>query len=381
LSNQLKSEFLANMSHEIRTPMNGIIGFTDILLDSNPTYEQQEYLNILKHAANNLLNLINDILDFAKIEAGKLKMEVAEFKLKPFLKEITELLRPEIEKKGLKFECIEKEELPMELQSDPVRLRQCLFNLLGNALKFTDEGHIFLTVSRELIDEKAFIRFDIEDTGIGIPEDKKDMIFSKFLQVDGTTTRKHGGVGLGLAITKELLERLSGKLILESTHGKGSMFSILIPSLTMSESSDKTSENDLVKSEDIVFPGKVLVVEDNPVNQKMLTVTLEKLGLIVEAAEDGHTGLRRIKEEHFDLIFMDIQMPEIDGFEVTRRIRAEGIETPIIATTALAMEGDRDKCLEAGCNAYIAKPIIRNQLLDILRQWMNKPAETTVVSV
>ena len=374
LSNQAKSEFLANMSHEIRTPMNGIIGFTDILTDENLTEQQKEYVGIIKTAADSLLVLINGILDFSKIEAGKLKTEVIEFNLSPLLKDITYLMRPQADKKGLEFEVIRSEGVPETMRSDPVRLRQCLFNLLSNALKFTSQGHVFLRVTAEQKDGRSFIRCAVEDTGIGIPEDKQKSIFEAFSQVDGSMTREYGGTGLGLAITMELTLLLGGQISLESEIGKGSVFSVTVPVVLPSENaildkSGKSNKNTVPKGPE-PQSGAVLVADDNKTSEVLVTLLLEKLGFEVTAVSDGAEAVDEALTKSFDLILMDMQMPSVDGYEATKILRDKGVTSPIIAVTAYALEGDRDKCISAGCDDYVSKPINKDRLYEIVGKYV-----------
>ncbi|MFA5422902.1 MAG: response regulator [Phycisphaerae bacterium] len=397
LSNQAKSEFLANMSHEIRTPMNGIIGFADIMMDEELSEQQKEYVEIIKVAANNLLTLINDILDFSKIEAGKLEAEAVDFGLESLLKDITYLMKPMAQKKGVKFEVEYANGLPDDMRTDPVRLRQCLFNLLSNAMKFTSEGHVMLRLSpanglegHPQNDNRHFIRFEVEDTGIGIPPDKRDSIFDAFSQVDGSTTRKYGGTGLGLAITRELTHLLGGEIYLKSEIGKGSTFYIIIPVTLPSatgqpkEQSQEqpkveplqeiVSENPPPSDESSVktVSGRVLVADDNKTSEVLSSLLLKKLGFDVVCVADGQEAVDRASEESFDLILMDMQMPTVDGYEATKRLREKGVKSPIIAVTAHALDGDRNKCLEAGCSDYVAKPINRDRLYEIIRKYVQR---------
>ncbi|MBM4103193.1 MAG: response regulator [Planctomycetes bacterium] len=372
-ANTAKSQFLANMSHEIRTPMNAIIGFGDILLDEDLTDQQREYVNTISNSGRHLLQVINDILDFSKIEAGKLDVEKNECSLKNLLAAIGSMIHPAVVKKGLKFEILTSSDLPMDIYTDGARVQQCLINLVNNAIKFTEKGQVNIRVSLENKNDQSCIRFDVEDTGIGIPADKQQKIFEPFVQANGDTTRKYGGTGLGLTITKQLARLLGGELTLTSEEGMGSVFSLVIP--TGLDVPEQKPSFALPESEKKYEPpkkgsGRILVVEDNPNNQLLIETLLTKFGLQFVLACDGAEAVKKAAEESFDLIFMDIQMPNMNGYEATRMLREKGLKTPIVALTAHAMEGDRQKCIEAGCDDHITKPINKIKLAEVLQTYL-----------
>ena len=375
-ADRAKSEFLANMSHEIRTPMNSVIGFSEVLAQEDLTEEQQKYVNLIWRSGKNLMRIINDILDFSKIEAGKLEMDMIECAISQILADIDEMLRPMAQDKGLDFKILQSGQLPMKITTDPERVHQCLVNLVSNAIKFTDKGYVHVKVAMEYrSDNLPYLRFDIEDSGIGIKSQDRERIFESFTQADGSTRRKYGGTGLGLAITGHLSRLLGGELILSSEEGKGSTFSLVIPVghdltklLTLgveSTTSQFSRLNERNKNiQQIKFSGRVLVAEDVETNQVLAKVLLSHIGLDVTVAADGREAVQMALSQDFDLIFMDIQMPGMDGFEATRELRRRGVQTPIVALTAHAMKGDDNKCMEAGCNDYLSKPLDRFRLLE-----------------
>jgi PAS domain S-box-containing protein len=381
-ANQAKSKFLANMSHEIRTPMNSIIGFCELLAEEKLDDKQRGYINIIRESGENLLKLINDILDLSKIEAGKVDVEICDCSLVEVISALDSLMRPRADTKGIEFAILQQGPVPAQIRTDPARLRQCLLNLVSNAVKFTDKGHVHITVSLQQVNDKPHIRFEVEDTGIGIPLDKHKAIFESFTQAHNGISRKYGGTGLGLAITKQLSLLLGGDLTLASEPGKGSTFSLTIPAGVDVESQsllDRHSRLDRRRSfgrrrcdmpAGTEFSGRILVAEDSPTNQLLIKLLLEKMGLEVTTVEDGKQALDAAAAQAFDLIFMDIQMPNMDGYEATKALRCKKIETPIVALTAHAMKGDDQKCISAGCNGYLAKPIRRAELLDVLRKYL-----------
>ncbi len=377
-ANASKSLFLANMSHEIRTPMNAIIGFSEVLTEEDLTDEQLSYVNIVRDSADNLLNLINDILDFSKIDAGRLEVEKIECSLSEMLVFIDSTMEPHANSKSLDFKIVETEGIPEKICTDPTRLKQCLVNLTNNAIKFTEQGHVYLNISLENRDDQSYIHFDIEDTGIGIPKDEQGHIFDSFVQADESHTRKYGGTGLGLSITKQLAGLLGGKLALTSEEGKGSVFSLVVPAgldVTKQPSLDTNVVHKhpaKAKMEQPEFSGNVLVAEDDPNNQMLIKLLLKQFGLNVTIAGDGKEALQKAASEQFDLIFMDIQMPVMNGYEATRMLRRDGKTTPIIALTAHAMAGDWEKCLEAGCDDYMTKPIDQDKLTHILYKYVGQ---------
>ena len=389
-ANQAKSEFLANMSHEIRTPMNSIIGFSELLAEEPLAEEQLSFVSSVLTSGRSLLDLINDILDFSKIEAGKLETEIIEVETESFLAELESVLRPLTRDKELAFEILRCDELPAVIKTDPVRVRQCLINLVGNAVKFTEKGHVFVNIQIERRDDTDYIRFDVEDTGVGIPPDKQQQIFEAFSQADNTTTRKYGGTGLGLTITRQLAGLLGGKLTLSSEPGKGSVFRLSIPAgvdVQKTAKSDPYNALDKMLQDDAsVRPcepvqrhldTRILVVEDTRANQALIRVVLERMGVEVVLAEHGQEALDCLEREHVDLVLMDMQMPVMNGYDATRQLRRKGHTLPIIALTANAMKGDDQKCRQAGCDDYLSKPIDRQKLIAALERHLSlSDAET-----
>jgi len=383
-ASEAKSQFLANMSHEIRTPMNGIIGFADVLSDEHLAEQQREYVNIIRNCGRELLVLINDILDFSKIEANKLEAEITNCSLAELLDAVESFMRPKATEKGLEFKVVESAGLPSQIRTDPLRLRQCLVNLVGNAVKFTQAGHVYINI---LVEEEAgepYICFNVEDTGIGIPQDKQKAIFEAFTQADGSYTRKYGGSGLGLAITRRLAEILGGWLTVISKEGEGSTFSLTLPiGVELSKQSHldrynvaEVLQDDADKSATPKFSGRVLVAEDTLTNQVLIELLLKRLGLEVTVAADGRQAVDKALSGDFDLILMDIQMPNMNGHEATRALREKGLATPIVALTAHAMKGDDKKCIESGCDDYLSKPIDRQKLLDVISKYLPSQAQT-----
>ncbi|MGH8064895.1 MAG: response regulator [Candidatus Entotheonellia bacterium] len=400
-ANQAKSQFLANMSHDIRTPMNGIIGMAELALDTALTTEQREYLNVVKGSANSLLRLLNDILDFANIEAKKLDLEPLEFQLRESLGSTMKTLAVRAHTKGLELACRIAPSVPDALVGDPARLRQVLVNLVGNAIKFTAQGEVVVEVE-EVVSEASLpndspndhvrLHFSVRDTGVGIPVEKQGAIFEPFIQADSTTTRQHGGTGLGLAISSQLVMLMGGRIWVESHPGQGSTFHFTVgfsrhrdqdidmipqelgqrqntPVLIVDDNATNRSilaETLAQLSAHPTADGNqphlhILLAEDNVVNQTLAIRLLEKRGHAVVVARTGKEALAAWNREPFDLILMDVQMPEMDGFETTAAIREaeriKGGHTPIIAITAHAMAGDRQRCLEAGMDGYVSKPI------------------------
>jgi len=382
-ASESKSQFLANMSHEIRTPMNGIIGFADVLADEDMAEEHKEYVTVIRNCGRELLVLINDILDFSKIEANKLATDVTKFSLAELLNSVESFMRPKVVEKGLELRVVESPGLPGEISTDPVRLKQCLVNLVGNAIKFTEVGHIHINVSIHEENGEPHIRFDVEDTGIGIPKDKQSAVFEVFTQADGSHTRRYGGSGLGLTITKRLAEILGGRLTITSVEGEGSTFSLVLP-VGVDASKDgfldrhnlaEELRSDRDKSAEAAFSGRVLVAEDSLTNRTLVELLLKRMGIEVTIAVDGNEAVQKAQNEAFDLILMDMQMPNLNGYEATKTLRKAGFSTPIVALTANAMKGDDKKCLAAGCDDYISKPLDRARLLEVIGKYLASTTE------